>query len=376
MAKKFPHKKFWATTFTLTGTTVGAGILGLPYVFAESGFLAGLFWLIAVGALMLFVNLTLGEITLRTKGKHQLTGYAEKYLGIWGKRFMLSAVLFGVYSALLAYLIGEGESLAKLIPGDTSPIVFAIFFWIILTLLLKRGLKGLKRIETYGVAIIITMIFGIFIKFFPQINFSHLPIINPPLFAAPFGVVLFALLGFTSIPELRKEIKGQEHLLKRAIILGTTIPVILYTIFSATFIGVLGNDITEVATLSFGPLITILGILTMFTAYFVLSYSLHATFNFDIKTTKTKNFIFTSLVPLTLYILAEYFHIVSFTLILSIGGVVSGGATAILILLIARKAKNSRRSKSKPEIQMPINIPLILVISTIFIAGIILELIF
>ena len=53
-------KKFWATTFTLTGTIIGAGILGLPYVFAKSGFLVGLFWLVVLGAIMIFVNLSLG----------------------------------------------------------------------------------------------------------------------------------------------------------------------------------------------------------------------------------------------------------------------------------------------------------------------------
>jgi hypothetical protein len=31
-------KRFWATTFTLSGTIIGAGILGLPYVFSQSGY--------------------------------------------------------------------------------------------------------------------------------------------------------------------------------------------------------------------------------------------------------------------------------------------------------------------------------------------------
>jgi len=63
------NKKFWAATFTLTGTMIGAGVLGLPYVFAQSGFVIGLFWLIILGSILIFVNLSLGEITLRTKGK-------------------------------------------------------------------------------------------------------------------------------------------------------------------------------------------------------------------------------------------------------------------------------------------------------------------
>ena len=284
------NKKFWATAFTLTGTIIGAGILGLPYVFAQSGFLSGLFWLVVLGAVMIFVNLTLGEITLRTKGKHQLSGYAEKYLGSWGKGAMFFAMLFGIYSALLAYLIGEGESFSRLFPGNISPIFFGITFWLIMTLFLKEGLRGLKKIETWGVLGIITIILGIFIKFIPQVQPSNLLIFNLPNFALPIGVIMFALLGFTSIPELRQEIKGQEKFFKKAIVLGTLIPVFLYILFSSIFVGILGKDVTEVATLSFGPFVTILGIFTMLTSYFVLSFSIRDTFKYDFKTSKTINF--------------------------------------------------------------------------------------
>ncbi len=367
------NKKFWATTFTLTGTIIGAGILGLPAVFAKSGFLAGLFWLIVLGAVMIFVNLSLGEITLRTRGKHQLSGYAEKYLGAWGKRAMFFSVIFGVYSALLAYLIGEGESLSKIIPGNTPPIIFGIIFWIIMTLLLTRGLKGLKRVETWGVTIIILIVIGIFIRFAQFIEPANLMTWNQTSFTLPIGVVLFALLGFTSIPELRQEIKGQEKLLKKAIILGTIIPIILYIIFSSIFIGVLGTNITQIATLSFGPLMTFLGIFTMLTSYFVLSFSLKNTFKYDIGTSKKTNFLLTSILPLIIYIIVTQFEFIGFTLILGIGGVISGGSTGILALLMLKRAKDNTRNNKKPEIQIPINWTLIAILSIIFILGIILE---
>lgn len=367
------NKKFWATTFTLTGTIIGAGILGLPYVFAKSGFLAGLFWLIVLGAVMMFVNLALGEITLRTRGKHQLAGYAEKYLGKWGKRIMFFAMIFGIYSALLAYLIGEGQSFSQLIPGNTHPLVFGITFWLIMTLLLREGLKGLKRIETWGVIAIITIIAGIVIRFAPFVKPANLITWNTTNFALPIGVVLFALLGFTSIPELRQEIKGQEKLFKKAIIIGTLIPIVLYIVFSAIFIGVLGTNITPIATLSFGPLMTLLGIFTMLTSYFVLAFSLKDTFKYDIKTSKKTNFLFTSLIPLILYIIVTQFDFIGFTLILGIGGVISGGLTGILILLMLKRAKKTTRNNKKPEIRMPINWPLIIILSIVFIAAIIIE---
>jgi len=367
------NKKFWATTFTLTGSTIGAGILGLPYIFAKSGFLAGLFWLVVIGAVMIFANLTLGEITLRTKGKHQLSGYAEKYLGPWGKRIMFFATIFGVYSALTAYLIGEGESFSRLLPGNINPIILGIAFWLVMTLLLREGLKGLKKIETWGVLAIIGIVIGLFIDLAPEINPSNLAVFDSTYFALPIGVVLFALLGFTAIPELRKEIKGQEKLFKKAIIIGTLIPIILYILFSAIFIGVLGQNVDEVATLSFGSFTTILGIFTMLTSFFVISYALKDTFKYDIKTSKKVNFIMTSLVPLILYLLITQLGFLSFASILGIGGVISGGITGIIILLMARKAKGKTRNNKDPEIKMPINWAIIIILSIIFLAGIILE---
>jgi len=367
------NKKFWATTFTLSGTIIGAGILGLPYVFAKSGFLIGLFWLITIGATMMFVNLCLGEITLRTKSRHQLSGYAEKYLGKWGKRTMFFTMIFGVYSALIAYLIGEGQSLSKLLPGNINPIILGIGFWLIMTLLIKEGLKGLKKIETWGVLAIITIVITIFIKFLPQIQTSNLLIWNHANISLPIGIVIFALMGFTSISELREEIRGQEKLLKKAIILGSTIPIALYILFSAIIIGVLGKNIDQVATLSFGPTMTILGIFTMLTSYFVLSFSLHDAIKYDFKTNKKNNILLTSLIPLALYILITKFNLLGFSSILSIGGVISGGLTGILIIIINKRAKKATQSKNPPEINMPINWLLIILLSTIFLSGILLE---
>ncbi len=74
------HRLAIAVT-TLIGTIIGAGVLGIPYVIAKSGFLYGSILIIAIGLAFLVLNLFVGEIVLRTKGQYQLTGYMEKYLG-------------------------------------------------------------------------------------------------------------------------------------------------------------------------------------------------------------------------------------------------------------------------------------------------------
>jgi len=78
------HRTAMAAT-TLIGTIVGAGLLAIPYVISQTGFLIGFIITVLLGLSFLFLNLITGEIVLRTKEQHQITGYTGKYLGPWGK---------------------------------------------------------------------------------------------------------------------------------------------------------------------------------------------------------------------------------------------------------------------------------------------------
>lgn len=361
------NKKFWSTTFTLTGTIIGAGILGLPYVISRVGILIGIIMIILLGLLVLYIKLCLGEITLRTKGDHQLPGYAKKYLGIWGERIMFFSITFGVYISLIAYLIGEGESLSLFLTGSSSYAIYFVFgFWLLMSLLLHQGLKGLRKIETWGVLAIIIIILSIAIYYFPSINFSNYAYSYPTNIMFPFGVIIFAFLGFACIPELRIEIKGSKKNLKKAIIIGVAIPMILYITFCSVFIGVLGQNITEVATLSFGNGIKLLGIFTMLTSYFVLTFSLKDIYDFDLHM-KHFDFIFVSLLPLLFYLILYAFNMLNFIKILGIGGTISGGFTAIIALVMHLKSKKS--NIKKPEYTIYNNWFITIMISIIFIIG-------
>lgn len=364
-------KKFWAAVFTLVGTVIGAGILGLPYVFAQSGFWVGSFWLIFLGVILLYVNLALGEVTLRTKKIHQLPGYAEKYLGEKGKIFVLIAFGFAAYSAMLAYLIGEGQSLSQLFTGSLSySIYFGVGFWLIMTLMLREGLLGLKKVETWGVLGIVILILVLFGYYFPQIDSANLAVANYDDIFLSFGVVFFAILGFTAIPEMRRILGTDGNSMKSALIVGKIILIFLYFIFCLTFVGILGLNVPEVATLSFGKLINLLGIFTMLTSYFVYSFALKDVFVYDLQKKKYVGF-FVSFVPLVLYLVVSFFGLLSFVQVLAIGGVVAGSAKGIAILLMNKNAK--KMGERKPEFSVPINWFVIILLSFIFIAGMIAE---
>src|SRR3989344_3843029 len=70
----------WTATSTLIATTIGAGILGMPYVFSKSGFLIGALYIIFFSSITLIFNLFTAEAVLRTKQQHHLAGLARNYI--------------------------------------------------------------------------------------------------------------------------------------------------------------------------------------------------------------------------------------------------------------------------------------------------------
>src|SRR3989344_7445521 len=148
---------------TLVGTIVGAGILAVPYVVAQSGFLFGFIITVVLGLAFLLLNLMAGEIVLRTKQQQQLPGYIGKYLGKWGKQLMMFSLLLSIYGALTAYLIGEGETLHTLF-GFGPPIAFSLIFFAVTFLIIYRGVKAAGKAELIFISLLllVVVLIGIF----------------------------------------------------------------------------------------------------------------------------------------------------------------------------------------------------------------------
>lgn len=369
---KTMKSKFLAALAVLVGTAVGAGYLGIPYVISKSGFIPGIICLIFVAIFMLTMKLYLGEICLRTRGNHQLTGYAEKYLGMGGKILMFFAMIFGIYSALSAYLLAEGKSLSYLIFGNEMySFVLSILFWIVMTGFTYVGLRALKKYEKIGMVLVLITVMLIAVIFFKDIRLSNLAYYEAKNLFLPFGIILFSFLAFSAIPEVSRVISGQEKLMKRILIWGIVIPALIYFIFTLVVLGNFGKNVPEIATLALGRFFSILGILTMFTAYFTSTLAIRDMFRFDFNLGRFCGWLLACIIPLALFLSIYFFKVSSFIEILSISGIVSGGLTGILILLMNKKAK--LLGNRKPEYALKINWQIILLMSLIFILAVLAE---
>ena len=360
---------------TLVGTIIGAGFLGIPYVVSKSGFLIGLGWMILICGVMMLVNLILGEIILSSKTVHQLPGYASKYLGKGTKIYVLAAMMIGIYSALIAYLLGVGESLSFIFTGSSGYTLLAgIIFWALMVLITYRGLDGVEKVEPLGVGSIflVVLIFGM--VSYSKMDFSSLLNYNLSYLFLPFGVILFAFMGMFSIPEMRRVLEEEKEKMNKAIMVGCLVPLIVYVVFVVIVLG-LYSDVPQIATLSFGKIVASLGILTMLTSYLALSLAIQDTYQMDFNLDFIKSWSLTALIPLALFLVVSYFGITGFVGVLSLGGSIAGGLLAIAMLLIHEKiVENKVNREREPEYKVRVHLLIKTILITLFVVGIIYQL--
>ncbi|MBT4121795.1 hypothetical protein HOE31_02485 [bacterium] len=357
----------------LVGTIIGAGILGIPYVVAQAGFITGLVILAVISFTVIMINLYLGEIVLSTKARHQLTGYAEKYLGKFGKYLMFGSVVFGFYGALLAYIIGEGQVLAALTGGNE--MVYSLLFFMGASALVYIGLTIVQKFEFFMTLIILVIVLIIILLSVNSIDLSNLNEFSLAKVFIPYGVIFFAIGGTSAVPQLRLVLKGREKDIKKAILIGVSIPFIVYFFFTLIVVGVTGLGTTEIATIGLGQVVSksmiifgnLFAFFTMGTSFLTLGLAIKNTYLYDLKLKHGLAWSLSMLIPFVVFL----FGLNSFVKIIGTVGAIGGGIEGLLILAIYWKIKKLKKTERNPEYSLRFNPLLITFLGIIFIGGIV-----
>ena len=291
--------------------------------------------------MLIALNLYLGEICSRTKGRHQLVGYAERYLGSKGKKLMTVSVLVGVYGALIAYIIGVGASLNAIF-GINSAVASLAFFAVGATLV-YLGLKTVSSWELLLGSAVLAIIVLIFFFSLGHFNTGNLAGFDWRLLFLPYGVIFFAFIGTAAIPEMKGVLEHSKAKLKRAIIIGSAIPIVAYALFTVGVLAVTGINTTEIATIGLGKALgnymvvagNLFAIVAMSTSFLALGLALVWVYNYDYKMKKSLSWALTVFPPLAVALsgLAGFIQVIGVT------GAIAGGIDGVLIVLMHRRAK-------------------------------------
>lgn len=361
----------------LVGGMVGAGIFGLPYAFAQSGFLIGMGELILIGILHMVLFLALSDMIVNTPGSPRLSGVIEFYLGKHWSWVAGAIFFFSTCGALLAYVILGGTFahaiFSSLLPGSVTAYQYGFFG--IAAFLLMGGIGIVSRMESWFVPMFFLIVLIIGMISLPFVRIETLMILRPEHAAIPFGVILFAMAGFGVVPELSALLRNKKSILRKSIVWGNLSVMALYALFTLIVLAVSNGRVTQDAFGGLAPMLgngilvagSTLGMLSVFSSFLLLGTELVNMLTFDYKKRFLASWLLTISVPFVAFVfgLRDFIEVIGW-----IGGVLGGGLG--LILLAAYLA--AKRHVCTPKRCLTIPDGVIYVCGTVYVVGILLTL--
>jgi len=326
---------------TLVGMIFGAGVFALPYSFAKAGVIWGVVHFVVAFFFMVVLHLMYGEVAYLTEGQHRFTGYVRKFLGRKAEFLAFFTTVLSYYGALLVYGILGGIFLSTFVDTLSVFQYTLIFFGLgaLFSLFNFEKIGALNFYLTIPIFVFIVYLFGLSL---PEMRFENFLAGSSDSWFLPYGIWLFALGGFSSLPEARDIMRGASLAdFKKVILWSLTASAVVYFIFIVTVLGVSGSLTTEDALSGLaGPIgssaVTIgsiIGFIAVFTSFIAIAADLKNIFVFDYGFQEWAGWVFTILPAPVIFI----FGLNQLVDILGFVGAVGLGVLGIFVIEMARR---------------------------------------
>ncbi|MGK5595579.1 MAG: amino acid permease [Parachlamydiaceae bacterium] len=238
----------------VTGCCIGAGMLGLPLVSLESGFLPSLAMFFISWAFMAATGLLVLEVNVRCGEGTNLMSMAEQVLGKPAKYGVAILFAFLFYCLILAYICGTGALMEEIffIPRVLGSILAIVLFGAVIY-------QGTKQVDVLNRIFILGLGGGYLFLIalgLPAISNRHLSHVDWK-FALPILPSMIISFGYHNlIPSLNSYLRGNIKSLKIAILLGSFIPLLVYLIWELVFLGTVPFNSDNVQAIKMGCMVT------------------------------------------------------------------------------------------------------------------------
>ncbi|MEY4731466.1 MAG: hypothetical protein RL681_412 [Candidatus Parcubacteria bacterium] len=278
-------ESFAGTTGILVATTIGAGIFALPYLFAQSGWLAGTLLLAALGVMIFAAHWLYACAVSAVGGEEHLTALSRRTLGVWGMISSFIAVYGGLTLSLVVYIVLSVNFMRLFTPAMTDEAAMALF-WLAGSLPLFARTRFFGVAAFLGTAVMGALIVGLWLLA-PIPGTTSLSALVAGKALVPFGAILFALAGWTAIPtmmEYDRRTRHAPHRLVGPLAVGTAVVVILYALFVFAVLGsgwpLTPDTISGIPSASpeVGLVIGMLGLFALWTSYVPIALELRDSF--------------------------------------------------------------------------------------------------
>ncbi len=227
----------------VAGCCIGAGMLGLPMMTAPAGFFPSLIFFVISWLFMMFTGLLLLEVNIWLGQGTSIISMAGKTLGKFGQGISWFLFLFLFYCIMIAYSAGSGIIAVDVIKEITN-LKFS-YEWgsIVIVTIFGLCLYGGTLLVDYSNRF---LMIGLFLSYILLVALG-LPYVNPEYlqhtdwsqawYVMPPMIISF---GFHNlIPTLNDYLGGDVKRLRWTIIVGSSIPLLIYLLWELLILGIL-----------------------------------------------------------------------------------------------------------------------------------------
>ncbi len=228
--------------FVIAGVNIGVGMLALPVVTAQGGLIpATMLYALCALFMVALARLILEACTWVPKGSHLVT-ITKTFLGRPGSILCWVIYLFLFYCLLIAHLAAGGDAVYEFsghfLPHWLSTLVYLLIFAPVVYL----GTRSVERLNMYLMAAIVVTFVPFALSAFSHLKASLLYEHHWKQAGIAIPAIL-AAFGFQNlVPTLYTYMDGDHKTLRKAIWLGTLIPLLLYMLWEIFTVGIIPKE--------------------------------------------------------------------------------------------------------------------------------------
>jgi tyrosine-specific transport protein len=225
-------------TLLITGTAVGVGMLALPVATGPGGFVPAVVIYLICWLFMLCTGLLLLELCVWMPKDANLVTISGHLLGKTGKAICWVVYLFLFVTVMIAHVVGGGGILSEITQGFIPVWVAALIYVLLFSPVVYLGTKSVDRLNLMLMVGVVVSYFAFLAVSSSHVKLDLLSYANWPKawFAIP---VLFTAFTYQVIvPTLMTYMNRNAKKVRFCIIVGTTIPLIIYLVWELLILGI------------------------------------------------------------------------------------------------------------------------------------------
>lgn len=227
----------------VSGTTIGAGMLALPTSTGAAGFLPTVCLFVLYWAYMTYTAFLLLEANLWMSSGTNLISMARRTLGKWGEGLSWVVYLFLLYSLTTAYIAGSGPIVINFIHSISGLLLPAwmgsIPLLLIFGFFIYQGTRSVDHLNRVLMIALVATYAAIVFFLAPHVEVEKLSHVAWKPMLLGVSIVSTSFGFHIIIPTLTTYFHRDIPSMKKAILIGSLIPLVVYIVWEFLALGII-----------------------------------------------------------------------------------------------------------------------------------------